>query len=373
VDLMPLKSSITPFQATGSSGNGGSVTLPSGTNRKILVGFTKEVSSTVSALTFDGTGFVANLAISILSTANNVNGSEIYWYDVPDAKDAGTYALNWNQTASVTARRAYVVVLVGAATGEPEWENAAFLDGDGVDVTASLTSVSAGAYVFAIGQCSSSSRTYTWASPLTERYDETIDAAYQSTMADYDDATAGNVTVTSTLSATGSTNRQTLAVVAVAAAAPSAPVITVQPVADVGIISNGQSTVYTGTATGTTISAFTWEVDGTPIADGGVYDIVTTGIGTGSASSTLTITRTDKTGTPFDINFDVTDANGTTASNTVTDTWWTGPVVTTFPATDGSGESTATLTSDYVTGVGEAIEVRIPLSDGDVAVTVTTT
>jgi hypothetical protein len=100
---------------------------------------------------------------------------------------------------------------------------------------------------------------------------------------------------------------------------------------------------------------------------------VTTGIGTGEASSTLTITRTDKTGTPFDINFDVTDANGTTASNTVTDTWWTGPELTTFPATDGDGESTATLTSDYVTGVGEAIEVRIPLSDGDVAVTVTTT
>jgi hypothetical protein len=151
------------------------------------------------------------------------------------------------------------------------------------------------------------------------------------------------------------------------------PTITVQPTNDVGIISNGQSTVYTGTATGTTISAFTWEVDGSPIADGGIYDIATTGIGTGSASSTLTITRTDKTGTPWDINFDVTDANGTTASNTVTDTWWTGPVLTTFPATDGSGESTATLTCDYVTGVGEAIEVRIPLSDGDVAVTVTTT
>jgi hypothetical protein len=157
--------------------------------------------------------------------------------------------------------------------------------------------------------------------------------------------------------------------------AVAGPTITVQPVADVGIISNGQSTVYTGTATGTTISAFTWEVDGSPIADGGVYDIVTTGIGTGSASSTLTITRTDKTGTPFDINFDVTDANGTTASNTVTDTWWTGPVVTTFPATDGDGESTATLTSDFITedNPGTAIEVRIPLADGDVTVTVTTT
>jgi hypothetical protein len=151
------------------------------------------------------------------------------------------------------------------------------------------------------------------------------------------------------------------------------PVITVQPVADVGIISNGQSTVYTATATGTNVLAPTWSEDATPIADGGIYDIVTTGAGTSSCSSTLTITRTVKTGTPFDIKAAFTDDNGSTDTNTVTDTWWTGPSVTTFPATDGDGESTATLTCDYVTGVGEAIEVRIPLSDGDVAVTVTTT
>jgi len=155
--------------------------------------------------------------------------------------------------------------------------------------------------------------------------------------------------------------------------APAGPTITGQPVADVGIISNGQSTVYTTTATGTTISNLVWREDGSTIGHGGIYNIVTTGIGTGSVTSTLTITRTSKTNTPWDIRASVTDANGTTETNTVTDTWWTGPVVTTFPATNGSGVSTATLTSDYVTGVGEAIEVRIPLADGDVAVTVTTT
>jgi hypothetical protein len=151
------------------------------------------------------------------------------------------------------------------------------------------------------------------------------------------------------------------------------PTITVQPANDVGIISNGQSTVYTATATGTNVQAPTWSEDASPIADGGIYDIVTTGAGTSSCTSTLTITRTVKTGTPFDIAANFEDDNGDTDTNTVTDTWWTGPSLTTFPATDGSGESQATLTSDYVTGVGEAIEVRIPLSDGDVAVTVTTT
>jgi len=134
-------------------------------------------------------------------------------------------------------------------------------------------------------------------------------------------------------------------------AAPAGPTITVQPTADTGLINGDatrRTTVYTGTATGTTISAFTWEVGGTPIADGGIYDIVTTGIGTGSASSTLTIERTAKVGTPFNINFDVTDANGTTASNTVTDTWYTGPTIsTTSGTTDGSGEDVITCASDY--------------------------
>jgi hypothetical protein len=370
---MALKSSLTPFTATGTTGNGGSITLPSGTNRKILVGFTEESTAKVSALTFDGTSFFSNLAISILSTANADNGSSVYWYDVPDAKDAGSYTLAWSQGANLS-RRAYVAVLVGAATGEPGWENAAFLDGDGVDVTASLTSVSAGAYVFAIGQCSSSSRTYTWASPLTERYDETINAGYQSTMADYDDASAGNVTVTTTLSATGSTNRQTLAVVAVAAAAPAGPTITVQPVADTVILSNETTASFSVTATGTGSLSYDWELE-----DGvgsGVYANLANGNGatwTGQTAASCSATLTAKTLTGRRVRCNVTDDNGTTTTNAVALTIWDGPQVTTFPATNGSGVSTATLTSDYVTGVGEAIEVRIPLADGDVAVTVTTT
>lgn len=151
------------------------------------------------------------------------------------------------------------------------------------------------------------------------------------------------------------------------------PTITVQPANDVGIISNGDSTVYTATATGTNVQAPTWSVDATPISDGGIYDIVTTGAGTSSCSSTLTITRTSKTGTPFDIKANFADDNGNTDTSTVTDTWWTGPEVTTFPPTDSNGESTATLTCDYVTGVGEAIEVAIVLPDGRVSVTTTTT
>jgi hypothetical protein len=371
---MTLLASVTPFTSSSTTGNGGSITLPSGTNRKILVGFTKETSATVGALTFDGTSLLANLAVSVESVANAANGSAVYWYDVPDAKGSGSYNLLWDQSVSNTLRRAYVAVLTDAATGAPGWDDATFLDGDGTAVSVTLTSVSAGAFVFALGQCSSSSRTYVWTSPLVERYDETIGGAYQSTQADYDDATSGNVTVTSTISSTGATNRTTLAAVAVASATPSAPVITVQPVAQTKVLTNANTATFGITATGTGGLTYDWELENG--VGSGVYADVADGNGatwTGRTTTSLVGTFTAKTLSGRRVRCNVTDSNGTTTSTAVALTLFDGPQVTTFPATNGSGVSTATLTSDYVTGVGEAIEVRIPLSDGDVAVTVTTT
>jgi hypothetical protein len=369
---MSLLNAVTSFQATASSNNGGAVTLPAGTNRKLMVGFTAETTSTITALTYNGTAFLSNLGIEAESSATAGNKSSIYWYDIPDVLDAGSYDLRWNQSSSSTARVCYAAMLVGAATGEPAWEGGTFLDGVGTGMSFNLTSVDAGAFILAVWQHSAGGVSVTWGADVTERFDASA-GSYRSAQADADDVTAGTKTISTTASGSDAAYRQTLVAMAVAAAAVAGPTITVQPANDVGIISNGDSTVYTATATGTNVDAPTWSVDATPIADGGIYDIVTTGAGTSSCTSTLTITRTSKTGTPFDIVANFADDNGDTDTNTVTDTWWTGPVVTTFPATDGDGESEATLTCDYVTGVGEAIEVRIPLSDGDVAVTVTTT
>jgi hypothetical protein len=152
------------------------------------------------------------------------------------------------------------------------------------------------------------------------------------------------------------------------------PTITVQPVADTVILSNETSASFSVTATGTGSLSYDWELE-----DGvgsGVYANLANGNGatwTGQASASCSATLTAKTLTGRRVRCNVTDDNGTTTTNAVALTIWDGPQVTTFPATNGSGVSTATLTCDYVTGVGEAIEVRIPLSDGDVAVTVTTT
>lgn len=148
-----------------------------------------------------------------------------------------------------------------------------------------------------------------------------------------------------------------------AAFEPSAavgPTIDTQPQADTGLINGDparRTTVYVceaSTADGGGITDMDWEEDGSPIVDGGIYDIVTTGIGTASATSTLTITRTVKTGTPFDIQCIPADANGSTPSDTVQDTWYTGPVISkSSGTTDENGQDTLTITSDYPNADGE--------------------
>jgi hypothetical protein len=369
---MSLLNAVTPFTATGSSSNGGSVTLPAGTNRKLLVGFTAETTSTITALTYNGTAFLSNLCIESESAATLGNKSSVYWYDVPDVLGAGNYDLRWNQSTSSTARRCYCAVLVGAVTGEPAWEGGTFLDGVGTGMSFNLTSVTAGAFVFAVYQMSASGVSVTWGADVAERYDEAL-SAYRSSQADADDVAAGTKTISTTSSASDAGYRQTVVGVAVEAAS-LAPTITVQPVADTVILSNETSASFSVTATGTGTLLYDWELE-----DGvgsGVYANLANGNGatwTGQASASCSATLTAKTLTGRRVRCNVTDDNGTTTSSAVALTIWDGPQLTTFPATDGDGESTATLTCDYVTGVGEAIEVRIPLSDGDVAVTVTTT
>jgi hypothetical protein len=152
------------------------------------------------------------------------------------------------------------------------------------------------------------------------------------------------------------------------------PTIVSEPGAQTVILSNETTASFSVTATGTGTLSYDWELE-----DGvgsGVYANLANGNGatwTGQTAASCSATLTAKTLTGRRVRCNVTDDNGTTTTNAVALTIWDGPQVTTFPATNGSGVSTATLTSDYVTGVGEAIEVRIPLADGDVAVTVTTT
>lgn len=198
---------------------------------------------------------------------------------------------------------------------------------------------------------------------FTAGWDERVDAADSTSdsryaIADNTYAADGTDSVTQTLSADSRQVGEVLVWAPVAA--PAGPTIDTQPVADTGLINGDaarRTTVYTVEASSVAVGGVTgivWNEDATPISDGGVYDIQTTGLGTASASSTLTITRTVKTGTPFVIDADVTDADGTTASDAVNDTWYTGPVISkTSGTTNASGVDTLTITSDYPNADGE--------------------
>lgn len=212
---MSLLNAVTSFVATGTNNNGGTVTLPAGTARKLLVGFTTETTTAITALTYNGVDFLSNLGVQATSVAAPANSSTIYWYDVPDETVAGNYNLLWNQATSTLSRAAYVAVLVGAELGEPAWENGTFLDGTGTGMSFDLTSVSDGAFVFAIWQHSASSVSVTWGASATERFDEAINSSYRSSQADADNVSAGTKTISTTASASDTGYRQTLVAMAV--------------------------------------------------------------------------------------------------------------------------------------------------------------
>jgi hypothetical protein len=190
--------------------------------------------------------------------------------------------------------------------------------------------------------------------------------------------TAGAVTMTATWNSAGGRNAITALAYRPAVAGPT---IDTEPTAQTIVLTNDDTVSFSVAASGTGTVDILAEIESAPasgsfgtLANGsGATWTGLTGTGSGSASTTLAGTITAKTLSGRKVRFKVDDDNGTAYSDEVLLNIFDGPSVTTFPATDGSGESTATLTCDYVTGVGEAIEVRIPLSDGDVAVTVTTT
>jgi hypothetical protein len=354
------------FSGVTTGSRTASTTLSAGTNRKFVLAFQSETSGgaiTVSAITYDGTSFFAN---QVLTRTSGDNYVVMYYYDIPDAKGAGSYNVVVTSTSGTNIGFAWWQ-LADCATGAAEGSGTANTTaGTTLSVTASATN---GAVLIGAALSSITAVTWTIAGDVTE-YTETAYTSSSAVWADAVTSGAGTKSMDTTVSTTGAR----IAALASFTSIPLGPTITVQPVADTVILSNETSATFSVTATGTGTLLYDWELE-----DGvgsGVYANLANGSGatwTGQASASCSAALTAKTLTGRRVRCNVTDDNGTTTSSAVALTIWDGPQLTTFPATDGDGESTATLTSDYVTGVGEAIEVRIPLSDGDVAVTVTTT
>jgi len=348
-----------------------SVALASGTGRKLVVcSVIENASATVDTLTFDGascTRFVNNVR-----TTDNVAQSWFY-YDIPDAKGAANYDLVFDFSTGSIRHTWTGWVTQGDVVGQPQFATAEGAAGVNT-VAASIATVS-GDVLLTVVDNASATPTFGSAPASSEvTFGNWATLSTAGTRVSKSDALGDateTVTATWTQSDTNGIKRMYLVNTTPLAAGPT---ITVQPVADTVILSNETTASFSVTATGTGSLSYDWELE-----DGvgsGVYANLANGNGatwTGQTAASCSATLTAKTLTGRRVRCNVTDDNGTTTTNAVALTIWDGPQVTTFPATDGDGESTATLTSDYVTGVGEAIEVRIPLSDGDVAVTVTTT
>lgn len=189
------------------------------------------------------------------------------------------------------------------------------------------------------------------ASGFTERLDTAIDSGTVDIAAvsgDADGATTVNTGVTWNTAVNWVAHGLNLN-----AAAAAGPTIDTQPVADTVLI-NGDAArrtgVFTVEATGTGTLSYQWQEDDgggfANIADGGIY--------AGATTATLTITPTDKTENGFDYRCNVTDDNGTTASDGAAMTVYTGPVLSASSGTtNASGVSTVDITSDYPNADGE--------------------
>lgn len=142
--------------------------------------------------------------------------------------------------------------------------------------------------------------------------------------------------------------------------APSAgPTIDTQPQADTVLINGDPSRASASFTVAATTSggalSYQWELETS--VGGGVYANVADGSGAtwaGATTANLTGTFTAKTLTGRRVRCVVTDSNGSTTTNAVALTVYTGPVLSKASGTtNASGVDTLTITSDYPNADGE--------------------
>lgn len=354
--------------AAGTNPRSVNITLAAGTSRKLVVVAANETTgaATIDSATFDGT--------SITSFSSRTAASmrvRWFYYDIPDAKADGTYAIAVTLSSDAGALCVAAWITASNTVGEPRIDNTDLANG-AANGTGDIAAVSGDALLTAYFDPTSANTASATSAELTLTNSNNISTSGFRAHK-YDVIGDATETVTVTWTPSTSTGEKTFGLVNTTPL-PSGPTITVQPVADTVILTNETTATFSVTATGTGGLTYDWELESG--VGSGTYANLADGNGatwTGQAASSCTATLTAKTLSGRRVRCNVTDSNGTTTSTAVALTIFDGPQVTTFPPTNGSGVSTATLTCDYVTGTGEAIEVAIVLPDGRVAVTTTTT
>jgi hypothetical protein len=333
-----------------------SVTVPAGTTKLIVV-MGRTTGDLVSSLTFDGIALTGPEVSAPSAPGINALTVRAWYLDNPTATTANVVA-----TYNAATRGIIVAIgLSGAKSGAFSATNNAQSNA-ALSVNSTTNGIVLSAFAVAV---TGTPRTITLSAGTQHYNDSNVSGVCLGVSSQ---AGTGSSVSTQWTPSAGTGQHIVFNVESVG------PVITSQPSAVTRILTNANTASFSVTATGTGSLSYDWELETAVGSD--TYANLANGDGatwTGQAAATATGTFTAKTISGRKIRCNVTDSTGTNTTLPVAITLFDGPQVTAFPATDVNGESTATLTCDYVTGVGEAVEVAILLPDGRLAVTTTTT
>ena len=320
-------------------------TLSAGVKRKVILMTGNDATNNVTSATFNGQAMTAVAGATIQNTTDVNIDATTFYYDVPDALGAGSYniVVTSGTMADVTL---YYWQLSNAATGAPE--DADETEWTTTSTNATLTlSCSDGAALLGLAVTSSASQTWTITGTASERT-ESNETNYTTVVGDAIAMSgAGNKTITATVS-TGSTGNKCL--VAVSIAAVSGPTINTQPSAATALLVPATDATFTveATTSGGTLT-YQWQKEDS-VGAGTYSNISNSSVYAGVTTATLTITITGTTLDGLKYRCNVTDDNGTTATNGAVLSAYTGHIIVQPSATDAAGDAAGgSVATDYTT------------------------
>lgn len=359
------------YVPAGASGTHAfTVTVPSGTNRKLSVAYARETAVTVSTLTFDDTvspvSFLANARASVQNATDTNIGIVVYDYDIPDGVAAGTYDVDYTLSASNGTHTMLWVTGAGIAAGAPEDTATAEWTTTSTNATGTVTSTD-DAELFGVAITGAAAQTWEVTGSVTEAA-ENNETNYTTVLATGTASGAGDKTFTGTVNTGGSGNK---ALVLLSYAVVLGPTITTQPTADTAVVHPSHPASFTVDCAAA-ITSCAWELEDSVGA--GTYSAITSGVGgfvidttLGTGTSVLTYTPTATTHTGKRIRAKPTDAGGTTTSDAVALTVRAGAtIVPTTTTTDEDAQVTGTAKTDVQADDAEMLVAFVALMvDGE--------
>jgi molybdenum-dependent DNA-binding transcriptional regulator ModE len=186
--------------ASATTTHSANLTLGSNSRRKVVVGVTCETSTTLNAITVNGTSVLGNDRSAAPDQNPNDTLLKMWWfdYDVPSGTPSGAITITVTSAASDLGWSFHAWEVLDAADGAPESTNVAHA-ASGSNATASVTA-STGAALVAAGLIHAATSTIAFSGDVVERT-ENNESNFTSACADAANVASGTRTVTLTPSA----------------------------------------------------------------------------------------------------------------------------------------------------------------------------